>query len=341
MAARQRPGRDGGRRPPDRQCRRRAGDERHDARPCPQILGADRRAAERGPVPADRPGGDRDLARSQAARRRRSPRSRWCCVARALSVGAPLLAMRPFVSMGGLALPTLVWGGLRGGISIALALSLPEGPARTVILAVTYIIVLFSVIVQGGTIDRLVDRLKARPRRSRKADQPDRTDQRRGRKRHRSRDQAKVHDPRGNDDMSARAARSTAAARRSASRITRIAIARNTVAMARGSQDGSIFPNRTWKARPMPTAARLGPHPAGEGPLVGEDRSILGEVGPARRASVRHASSVSSGREASGSPRRRPRRSCGRRRRRSGNARASRHGARIRRRTAGRRARRY
>ena len=79
--------------------------------------------------------------------------------ARMLSVGAPLLAMRPFISMGKLAMPTLVWGGLRGGISIALALSLPEGPFRTIILAATYVIVLFSVIVQGGTIDRLVRRL--------------------------------------------------------------------------------------------------------------------------------------------------------------------------------------
>lgn len=79
--------------------------------------------------------------------------------ARALAVGAPLFAMRPIASLGRIALPTLLWGGLRGGISIALALSLPEGPARTVILAVTYVIVLFSVIVQGGTIDRVVRRL--------------------------------------------------------------------------------------------------------------------------------------------------------------------------------------
>ncbi len=80
-------------------------------------------------------------------------------VARVLSVGAPLAAMRPFLSLGGMAMPTLVWGGLRGGISIALALSLPEGPARTVILAVTYVVVLFSVIIQGGTVGRLIQRL--------------------------------------------------------------------------------------------------------------------------------------------------------------------------------------
>jgi CPA1 family monovalent cation:H+ antiporter len=89
--------------------------------------------------------------------------------ARFLSVAPPLAVMRRFVPLGRLALPTLIWGGLRGGISIALALSLPDGPARTVILAVAYVVVLFSVIVQGGTIGRLVARLS----RSGSADHPD------------------------------------------------------------------------------------------------------------------------------------------------------------------------
>ena len=83
-------------------------------------------------------------------------------VARVTSVGVPLGVMRPFLSLGALAIPTLVWGGLRGGISIALALSLPDGAARTAILAVTYIVVLFSVIVQGGTIGRLIQRLSTK-----------------------------------------------------------------------------------------------------------------------------------------------------------------------------------
>ncbi len=83
-------------------------------------------------------------------------------VARALSVGVPLHAMRPLVSMVGLTLPTLIWGGLRGGISIALALSLPDGPGRTIILAVTYIVVLFSVIAQGGSVGHLLRRLSAK-----------------------------------------------------------------------------------------------------------------------------------------------------------------------------------
>jgi monovalent cation:H+ antiporter, CPA1 family len=90
--------------------------------------------------------------------------------ARALSVGPPLAAMRPLISMGGLAMPTLVWGGLRGGISIALALSLPDGPARTILLAVTYIVVLFSVIVQGGSIGRLIRRLSLQGAASAKGD---------------------------------------------------------------------------------------------------------------------------------------------------------------------------
>lgn len=83
-------------------------------------------------------------------------------LARAISVGVPLALMKRRIDMGPLALPTLVWGGLRGGISVALALSLPEGPTRTAILAATYIVVLFAVIVQGGTISRLIERIKCR-----------------------------------------------------------------------------------------------------------------------------------------------------------------------------------
>ncbi|CAM4047522.1 Cation/H+ exchanger domain-containing protein [Novosphingobium lubricantis] len=84
--------------------------------------------------------------------------------ARIVAVGAPLAVMRPFLSLGPLALPTLVWGGLRGGISIALALSLPETPIRAAILAATYAIVLFAVIVQGATIGKLIVRLSAAER---------------------------------------------------------------------------------------------------------------------------------------------------------------------------------
>lgn len=76
--------------------------------------------------------------------------------ARAIAVLVPLAALRPLLSLGRLAPVTLIWGGLRGGISVALALGLPEGPARSVVLAATYMIVLFSVIVQGGSIERVL-----------------------------------------------------------------------------------------------------------------------------------------------------------------------------------------
>jgi CPA1 family monovalent cation:H+ antiporter len=49
----------------------------------------------------------------------------------------------------------LTWGGLRGGISVALALSLPVGPERETLLALTYCVVVFSILVQGLSIGRV------------------------------------------------------------------------------------------------------------------------------------------------------------------------------------------
>ena len=48
---------------------------------------------------------------------------------------------------------------MRGGISVALALSLPFGPHRGVILVMTYIVVVFSIIVQGLSLGKLVKRI--------------------------------------------------------------------------------------------------------------------------------------------------------------------------------------
>jgi CPA1 family monovalent cation:H+ antiporter len=54
------------------------------------------------------------------------------------------------------AVSILTWGGLRGGISVALALALPSGKERDLILVATYAVVLFSVLVQGLSIGRLL-----------------------------------------------------------------------------------------------------------------------------------------------------------------------------------------
>ncbi len=56
----------------------------------------------------------------------------------------------------------LWWGGLRGGISIALALSLPAGDTRNLLLAATFAAVLFSVLVQRATLGRMIERLQAK-----------------------------------------------------------------------------------------------------------------------------------------------------------------------------------
>ena len=54
----------------------------------------------------------------------------------------------------------MTWGGLRGGISIALALGLTEVMQRDLFLVITYVVVVFSIIVQGLTVGKLVNKLK-------------------------------------------------------------------------------------------------------------------------------------------------------------------------------------
>ena len=76
--------------------------------------------------------------------------------ARFISVSIPLTALRRRYTFARGAIPVLTWGGLRGGISVALALSLPNIPAKSTILAITYGVVIFSIIVQGLTVERVV-----------------------------------------------------------------------------------------------------------------------------------------------------------------------------------------
>ncbi|HED17851.1 MAG TPA: sodium:proton antiporter [Gammaproteobacteria bacterium] len=77
-------------------------------------------------------------------------------LARFISVSAPVLLLSRIRTFSPGVIPIMTWGGLRGGISVAMALSLPLGPEREVILAVTYLIVVFSITVQGLTIGRVI-----------------------------------------------------------------------------------------------------------------------------------------------------------------------------------------
>lgn len=82
--------------------------------------------------------------------------------ARALTVGLPVRAAGARFGLPHGSSRVLVWGGLRGGISVALALSLPAGPARELVLALTYCVVVFSILVQGLTVGMVVRRVVER-----------------------------------------------------------------------------------------------------------------------------------------------------------------------------------
>ncbi|GGB48389.1 sodium:proton antiporter [Tistrella bauzanensis] len=83
--------------------------------------------------------------------------------ARAVAVAAPVAVLDRWQPFARGAVPVLIWGGVRGGISVALALSLPDSPARPLILAATYAVVLFTVVVQGLTVARVARRMAGRP----------------------------------------------------------------------------------------------------------------------------------------------------------------------------------
>jgi monovalent cation:H+ antiporter, CPA1 family len=77
-------------------------------------------------------------------------------LARFVSVSLPVQVFRLFQEFTDRATLILTWGGLRGGISVAMALSLPPSSFRDVIITMTYMVVVFSILVQGLTIGRIL-----------------------------------------------------------------------------------------------------------------------------------------------------------------------------------------
>lgn len=80
-------------------------------------------------------------------------------LARFISVGFPIILMHTTRTFARGTVSMLTWGGLRGGVSVALALSLPNTPYRELILTMTYVVVVFSILVQGLTIGPVMRRV--------------------------------------------------------------------------------------------------------------------------------------------------------------------------------------
>lgn len=84
-------------------------------------------------------------------------------IGRLVAVALPVTLIKPFREYSSGVVPIMTWGGLKGGISVALALSLPDNEWKPLILTATFIVVVFSIIVQGLTIAPLARFLRREP----------------------------------------------------------------------------------------------------------------------------------------------------------------------------------
>jgi len=80
-------------------------------------------------------------------------------IARSISITVPAMIMSRSLGLPYKGITIVIWAGLRGGISVALALSLPFSEFKPMIVSISYIIVVFSIIVQGLTLNKVVDKL--------------------------------------------------------------------------------------------------------------------------------------------------------------------------------------
>lgn len=81
-------------------------------------------------------------------------------ISRYVSLWLPAFFLRFRRSLGEKTIMIMTWGGLRGGISVALALSIPANPHKNLLVSITFVIVLFSILVQGLSIEKLIKKLK-------------------------------------------------------------------------------------------------------------------------------------------------------------------------------------
>ncbi|MFZ7092095.1 cation:proton antiporter [Primorskyibacter sp. 2E233] len=84
-------------------------------------------------------------------------------VGRLVAVAVPVFMLKPFQTFAPGVVSIMTWGGLKGGISVALALTLPDSEWKPLILTMTYVIVVFSIIVQGLTVAQLANRVGREP----------------------------------------------------------------------------------------------------------------------------------------------------------------------------------
>src|SRR5690606_31968907 len=84
-----------------------------------------------------------------------------CLLARTFAIYIPASTILRKNTFSKGSLITMVWGGIRGGVSIALVMSIPSsaGEIKDVLLEVTYIVVLFSIVIQGLTVGKVAKRV--------------------------------------------------------------------------------------------------------------------------------------------------------------------------------------